>query len=268
MLKSIAVKILSLIMPDPMKRMQKAIVSEYRRAIGLNSSGLMNDLKLPEGYGRGLPERVVEILMARLSHRSGARVLDVGHANAMKCHLEMIDDLRDMRLYGIDITQPVYDADKRYEKSYLEDITKTSFQDGSFDLIWCISALEHFGMDNTGYTKEFRSGEGMDVAAVIEMLRLLSLKGSMLITVPFGKYENHKWMRNYDEERWNSILDIIKGKADIIELYFHHDESHGWVKTNKESLANSGYYDQKNAGAAAIAAVFATKRGNSDCSQD
>jgi len=38
------------------------------------------------------------------------------------------------------------------------------------------------------------------------MLRLLKKSGTLLITVPYGKYEEHGWLRNYDKHRWQELL--------------------------------------------------------------
>jgi hypothetical protein len=59
---------------------------------------------------------------------------------------------------------------------------------------------------------------------------------------------------------WKSVLDILEEKADLKEWYFQHDERVGWRQTRHEELKNTGYYDQRNSGAAAIAVVIATKR--------
>jgi len=135
---------------------QDEIFNEFSKVSLADHVEFPEIVSLPKGFGKGLPERVVELLLARLSYHQGARVLDVAHANAMKCHRKMLHTLPVPRhLTGIDIAKPVYDTTTLYERSLVGDITTTSFQDNEFDVVWCISALEHFGMDNSGYTDNF-----------------------------------------------------------------------------------------------------------------
>ena len=86
-----------------------------------------------------LPERVVEIVLARTTYVPGARVLDVGHSNIMECHRRFLKTLPPPRhLTGIDIAPPVYDTRGDDERSLSGDITATRLPGSSFDLIVCI----------------------------------------------------------------------------------------------------------------------------------
>lgn len=261
MIRKVVRKILKPFLPDPELLVQKTITTEYQRAMPLNAHALKSGkIQLPDNYGHGIHERVVEVLFARLSFSDGDKILDVGHANAMPCHLEMIRDLGPSRhITGIDISQPTFEVMNIYDESLTEDITRSTLPDNSFDLIWCISALEHFGMDNSVYLDKFRIDATADVAAAHEMMRLLKPGGKLLITVPYGRYEDNNWFRNYSAKEWALVLDAFRGRADIKQWYFCHEPGSGWHERLPESLANVSYYDQKNPGAAAIAVVIATK---------
>lgn len=240
--------------------LQLNIFKEFERAMLMDNTSFPESFFLPSDYGKAMPERVVEILSARLSYRPGLRILDVAHANAMKCHLNMLQTLPQPRhLTGIDIANPTYDMRSLYECSIIGDITNSSFPDGAFDLIWCISALEHFGMDNSGYTDNFRRENDMDMQAINEMLRLLAEGGGLLITVPYGKYEDHGWLRNYDKDHWQRLLDVARTKAKVQEWYFRHTYGEGWSIVKPEELRYVGYYDQANWGAGGLAVAYITK---------
>jgi SAM-dependent methyltransferase len=163
-------------------------------------------------------------------------------------------------LTGIDIAEPVYKASFYYKESVVGDITRTGFADGSFDLIWCISALEHFGMDNSTYTENFRKENDMDLQAVVEMIRLLRPGGSLLITVPYGKYEDHGWLRNYDDDSWARVLTEAEKQGDVARFFFRHTFGAGWQAAHPDELRYVGYFDQANSGCGALAAAFITKR--------
>jgi SAM-dependent methyltransferase len=250
------------ILGGPDDSLQRKIYRAYRRGAAVSRNRPVNNPQLPLRFGRHLPERVVELLLARLSYAPGSRVLDVGHANIMECHRRLLLSLPEPRhLTGIDIADPVYDTRPLYERSIKADITNTMLPECSFDLIWCISTLEHVGMDNSGDTTAFATGEHMAAQAIREMVRLTAPGGHLLITVPYGKFEDHGWLLNIDQERWQYLLAVARPYATVHESYFSHSPETGWSFAEPDALRSVGYYDQKNAGAAAIAVAYLTKMG-------
>lgn len=244
------------------KDLQRNITRECNRAFRAGGHEFPAKIALPSPYGKGLPERVVELLLARLSYTPGMKVLDVGHGNSMACHRDMIRSLPAPRhLTGIDMAVPVFDPSKLYDESVCADIGATTFPDATFDLIWCISTLEHIGMDNSGYSHEMVAGGTTAASAISEMVRIARPLGSILITVPYGRYEDHGWFRNYDRSRLQDLLDVIRPRAGTQELYFAHSRQGGWSSSDPHDLEETGYRDQENAGAAALAAVLIVKKG-------
>lgn len=241
------------------RRLNDKIFSEVERACALNS-GNAGPVRLPDRFGRCLPERVVEMLYARLSYRPSLRLLDVGCTNAMESHLKMIGQLEKPRkIVGIDICSPTQQTLQVYDDFINASIVSSGIASESFDLIWCISALEHFGMDNTGYTNSFELSQNMDIQAVQEMTRLLAVGGRLLITVPFGRYENHSWFRNYDAEHLLSLLQPLDQSTSADISFFRHTHSAGWSAVEQEELQHIGYYDQANGGSAGLAVIMLTK---------
>ena len=238
---------------------QRSITREYQRALRFAWHRFPSAVSLPYPCGVRLPERVVELLLARLSYGPGGLVLDVGHANSMECHRDMIRSLPTPReITGIDMAEPVYDVRELYARSVRGDICATEFADDTFDLVWCISSLEHIGMDNSGYG-EPDSGGATAERAMAEMLRITRPGGSVLVTVPYGKREDHGWFRNFDQETWQVLLDTVRDRAAAHELYFGHGQG-GWGRVDAEDLRETGYFDQRNAGAAGLAAVVLEKQ--------
>jgi SAM-dependent methyltransferase len=242
------------------KRLNSKILSEVGRALELNR-GNDGTIRLPAPYGRNLPERAIEIFFARLYYKPGLKVLDVGCSNAMECHLRMVRNLEPPRnIAGIDIAIPSERTRRYYDRFLHESIVSSRIEAGSFDLIWCISALEHFGMDNSSYTDQFILSEEMDVQAMKEMVRILARGGRLLVTVPYGKYENQPWLRNYDGEHLRNLLAPVECHADIRTSFYRHTHGAGWRVATVEELEHVGYYDQSNSGAAGLAVITATKR--------
>jgi SAM-dependent methyltransferase len=254
------IKRLSHFICNPMTNLQANIFTEVERGFRLNPDRSPDHLSLPENYGKNLPERVIEVLLTKLTYRPGLRTLDVGHANAMPCHLRMLDTLPPPRnLTGIDIALPTYDTRKYYRESIRGDITQTGFPENSFDLIWCISALEHFGMDNSQYTETFIQNVALPKKALHEMLRILAPQGNLLITVPYGKFENHSSHVNCDAAFLENLLKDVPPSGTAKTFYFKYTYGKGWVGADPKELAYVGYYDQNNSGAAGLAAIFIVK---------
>jgi O-antigen chain-terminating methyltransferase len=239
--------------------LQLRIFKEVQRAIQLNPSASLSSIILPQIYGRKLPERVIELLLAWITYRRDLKILDVGHANAMNCHLRLLSNLEEPKdLTGIDISAPTYNPHLYYGESVIGEITHAPFLDDSFRLIWCISTLEHIGKDNSSYNCLQQLGS-TDIQALDEMLRIVANGGSILITVPFGKYEDHKWFTNYDTEHLQQLLQRVRPKANCEEFYFRHTHENGWTSTIPQELESTGYYDEENAGAAGLVAVYIEK---------
>lgn len=247
--------------PRRARLIQKGILDESRRGHEINRSSFPGSLVLPARFGTGLPERVVEQMLVRLLYRPGAEILDIGHANAMPSHRSTLLELPGpRRLTGLDIAEPVYDTAHYYQRSLREDITESSIPDASFDQVWCVSTLEHFGMDNSAYTSSFVQDAGLAAKSMSAMMRLLKPGGSLLITVPYGRLENHGSHINYDHASWIRLLDPWLSHALLRTWYFRHTYGAGWQIVKPEELSFTGYYDQSNSGAAGLAAALLTKR--------
>jgi len=242
------------------RNIQNSIVSEYRRALREGSYDFPDSILLPPHCGDGLPERVIELLLSRLSYQSQKAILDVGHAYAMECHRTMISDLSKGRsITGIDIADPAYDTAPYYIRTVKASITNAPFQNNTFDIIWCISALEHFGMDNSGYTTDSVIDGQLAERAFREMVRVLKPEGQLLVTVPYGKFENHGWFRNFDENCLTELLNSVRSDVLVHKRYFRHLRGSGWVIAKPEELVGVSYAEEGNSGAAALAAVLLTK---------
>lgn len=249
---------------DSKKNLQEKIFKEFSAAFYLNHR-FPDIINLPRPYGRGLPERVVEILFAKLSYREGAKVLDVGHANSMNAHLKMIQTLpRTRRIIGIDVAKPTFDYRFFYQESIQGDVSTPPFSEFSFNLIWCISTLEHLGMDNSAYIPDSKREKDLDIKVIETLFHLLTEEGELLISVPFGRYENLGTQKNYDYEHWRRLLQTISNDSMIREWFFRHTFKDGWAEVAYEELKYVGYYDQANAGAGGLAVALISKKKTYD----
>lgn len=120
-------------------------------------------------------------------------VLDVGCSSSM---LPIIIACLGFDAYGIDVrAYPIQAPFKFHHKNICEN----TFPERFFEVITAISTIEHIGISEYG-------GDYTDFSAINEIHRLLKPGGILLMSVPFGKYEETEFHRIYDRERINDLL--------------------------------------------------------------
>lgn len=105
--------------------------------------------QLPDGYGVGLDERIVEYPWLLAAEPRG-RALDAGsvlnHEHVLDRLLPAVESLTIVTL------EPETVAFTERKVSYVyDDLRELPFRDDLFDTIVSLSTLEHVGMDNTSY---------------------------------------------------------------------------------------------------------------------
>ncbi len=194
---------------------------------------------LPQRYGVGLDERVVEYPWV-LGQRPHGRVLDAGsalnHAHVLDRFLPAVADLHIVTF----APEPVSFPERGVSYVYA-DLRELPFPDGSFDAIVSISTLEHVGMDNSRYGG---SPSGRDdpkdalQAAVSELKRVLTPGGMFLATVPYGQPEDHGWFRQFGREDVGELIDAL----DLRRLAVYSYSPRGWQLSSLEAARNERYH--------------------------
>jgi hypothetical protein len=225
--------------------------------------------QLPVHYGYRLDERVVEYpwILTHLDMRDTV-LLDAGSALNFQDILSL-DILMKKKI--VIYTLAPEDVISRETLSYIYgDLRYTILRSEIFDEIACISTLEHIGMNNTLlYTKNIRYEEGeIDdyLLAIKEFRRLLKPEGKLLITVPYGRYENHGWLQQFDEKMIDKTVDGFAGSRSQVTYYRYYPD--GWQIAEKVDCAHCSYYDihhrsdydpDHSAAARAVACIEMTK---------
>lgn len=164
-------------------------------------------------------------------------------------YLEGLKALNIPELHGIDISSvPAPNFIKR-----TADIRASGYPSDFFDFIFSISTIEHIGRDNARHyspVSELAPEQEPDRSALIEMLRIVKPAGKILVTVPFGKFEDHAWFLNYDTANIARLFRAIPKS----EEYFKYTTD-GWMPCEANELSETGY-DQNGAPAAAGVACF------------
>jgi SAM-dependent methyltransferase len=215
--------------------------------------------RLPRGYGLRLDERIVEYpwLYARLSN-GPSRLLDAGSTLNHRFVLSLprlsersivcmtLASERNLRLPHVTYTRA--------------DLRRPPFRPETFDEIACISTLEHVGMDNTRlYTtdRSFREHRNDDfLIAVRELKRLLRPGGRLFLTVPFGSYEDHGWLQQFDAARVRQVIEAF-GPSAVQTTCFRYDPT-GWQVATLEECDDCRYFDVHR-GVAAIDGAAAAR---------
>lgn len=205
-------------------------------------------------WGSGLDERVVELpwIVAHLG-RCG-RLLDVGSA----LNSPLLVRLLLPRCREVVFLNPFPDDGYRAADggvSYVScDVRSSWLAAGSFDLVTCISTLEHIGCDNARYGAT--AGREPDPAAArveaMHAMRALCADGArMLLTVPVGNFEDHGWFVQFDQSLLEAAIKAFNPSAVRVE-WFVHD---GAWRAASPTECTGIRYASRTRGAGAVACV-------------
>lgn len=178
---------------------------------------------------RGPPEsdeRVIEIPWTLARYRGEARVLDVGYANAEPIYLAALLSLGARELVGADLVE----AEVPGLRSVVADARDLPLEDGSLDVVFCISTLEHVGQDNRVYGVEGQTDEEGIATALRELRRVLTRRGRLLLTVPCGEPQEFGWFVQWDQPGWTRLFreaGFLSFEQEVYEL-----GENGWGSTS------------------------------------
>jgi len=104
--------------------------------------------------------------------------------------------------WGIDIQD--YPCD-RFIKADARDIP---FKDKFFDVVTCISSLEHYGLVETPYHSDTEPDPLVPFTAIDEMVRVLKDDGIIILTLPFGYGDEglSKWIKFYNTKLITELI--------------------------------------------------------------
>lgn len=197
-------------------------------------------------YGLGDSERCVEIPWALSRYRGEVYVLDVGHARAQKRYIEARNALAVPVLVGVDPSAAAQDG----IRGVAGDVLWPPFRQHSFDLIIAISVIEHVGCDNSRYFHRRQPAAPCDdLEAGQRLATLLRNGGRMLITVPFGRFEEHGWFVQYDQHRLKALVEATG--LELVTAEYYGAGSSGWVGPLVPETLSETTYQGDRAGAVA-----------------
>ncbi|WP_394772517.1 methyltransferase domain-containing protein [Mucilaginibacter sp.] len=218
---------------------------------GINNAQLLEGIKnniLPVGYGKGIDERAVEYpwIFANLSEDKNS-FLDAGSTfNFEKILKVPLIKEKDKYIYTF---YPESNNHSKDRISYIYgDLRNLPFKNNFFHTVVCHSTLEHIDMDNSMYGYELgqikdKSKKSYEYLKVIaELERVTEKNGLILLTFPYGIFENHGFFQQFDKEMVDKMIDHLSLTC-ICTTQFMKYEQAGWKFANQNECATAFSYN-------------------------
>jgi hypothetical protein len=196
--------------------------------------------RLPRAYGVGLDERVVELPWL-LAQRPSGRVLDAGsslnHAHMLDRLLPLVDALHVVTLLPEKVSFPERGVSYLYA-----DLRDLPIRDGFYDAVVCVSTLEHVGMNTArfgGRTVRDEDPAAEARKALTELRRVAKAGAPLLLTLPYGRQEDHGWFRQLGRADVEELLDEL-GRPDVT-VYAYSAE--GWQLSSLDDASEARYHE-------------------------
>lgn len=205
---------------------------------------------LPEALGAGMDERVVEYPWLFSSEPTG-RALDAGsvcnHTHILDRLLPRLDALTVATLRPEQTSFPERGIGYVYC-----DLRQLPFRDAWFDTVISLSTLEHVGMQNDVYGDDTPRADDpatelLRVAS--ELRRVLRPGGALILSVPYGRREDHGWFRQFDRDDVEALVSAFEPTECTLAVFAYTPR--GWRRANLWSAANAAYSDAIARGAPA-----------------
>ncbi len=190
-------------------------------------------------------ERAIEIPWLLARYDGEPHVLDVGYAFAEPAYLAGLVALG-AEVTGVDLAS----ADVPGIAGVVADVRTLPFGGASFELVHCISTLEHVGRDNDVYAVDAPRERSGDEAALRELRRVVTHDGRVLVTVPTGLEDDQGWQVVRTPEQWVERFEAAG--FDVFEDELYVRSASGWRSASLDEARREPYREH-GAGAVLLA---------------
>ena len=208
----------------------------------------VSDINLSAKFGFGLDERIIEYpwFFSQVANFESLAnyYLDAGPVMNHEFLVERASKLA----HTVHFTTLNHE-DNCYQEldiSYLfSDLVNLPIKNEFYDLISCISTLEHIGCNNACYgdldSSLLNQKNYAYLDAAKELLRVLKPKGSLYITIPFGRYMHLGMLQQFDNGMLDRLLGVFDGLAKKCDFFKYLDS--GWQKSDRESCQDETFVE-------------------------
>jgi SAM-dependent methyltransferase len=163
------------------------------------------------------------------------KILDVGSTAS-----DLLYDFlpKEVELNSLDLNdKPIKNPGVKFT---VGDIRKTIYPSDYFDIISCISTLEHIGVAGRYGSDDDPDG---DIQAMEEMKRILAPDGIILLTVPYGIKDILPINKLYNKERFSRLFRDFSDRKVVYKKYF---KKYGlWLTVDEEEAAKTDMIDDR-----------------------
>jgi SAM-dependent methyltransferase len=193
-------------------------------------------------------ESAIAIPWALARYRGQARVLDVGYAFAEPGYLAALIEATPGEPTGLDLAMKSVPG----LRSVQADVRRLPFADEAFDVVFCLSTLQHVGYDNRVYGLDVEHDPGGALEALRELRRILARTGRLLVTVPCGEPRDYGWFFQHDADGWCRMFE----RADffVFEKEVYERRPDGW-RSQPDFDPTGVRYAERGPGASAVLCV-------------
>jgi O-antigen chain-terminating methyltransferase len=227
---------------------EAAAISGATRAARATSAHFTD---VAEPSDRSASERVIEVPWVLSRYAGERRVVDVGTTNAPPVYRELLGGLGIPELVSVDLA-PIGVPGFRAVRA---DVRRLPLAAGSVDLVLCISTLEHVGRQNDRYGVTGGEGSDGDLCALQEIARVLRPGGRLMVSVPFGRHEDHGWFVQYDEPTWDALVGASGFKV-VEEACYVSTRRRGWRRSARSTARKSSYEDGATGASSVLCAML------------
>jgi SAM-dependent methyltransferase len=180
-----------------------------------------------------------------------ARVLDIGCRHSI---LPVLLNRTGYECWGMDVNADYPDSIVPYIKADCRDLTVLA---QVFDVVTCISTIEHIGLRHSPYGTEADADEKGDaMTAVKEMASKVKKGGKLILTFPCGDgdsvwFGHADWITFFKKEQIGLMTDMLHDRHFVVNVSYSVTTDDGWKEVGEDE-ALSVYSEENPDGARAI----------------
>lgn len=207
---------------------------------------------VPASFGIAMDERIVEYpwIFSRLSKNKGAKILDAGSTFNFP-EIVSLESLKskDLSIYTF-YPESINFINNRISYAF-GDLREMPFKDGYFDEVVCQSTIEHVDMDNSIYgyelekIKDLKNKSYEYLKVIDELIRVLKPKSKLLLTFPYGKFDNYGFFQQFDAEMVGKIFEKFSATGSFKDDYLLYSQN-GWQFKTADECKDSISYNPHN----------------------